>query len=164
MTDPITVMRSELKHYLNTGTAEVPVWSQINKGVVTATINWNPQIEDEAYIGDTSSTKFTTGLAPEMPMDMSAKKGDPAYDFVAALIWNQKIGIDAETDLLTVDASAAQVAGVWPAKKQRVSVSYSSSGGDSIKPLKQGVTLQFMGDPEYGTYNPTTGTYTKDVG
>lgn len=154
-----TVMRKDLKHYLDTSATATPTWSQINQGVVSASINWNPQIEEEAYIGDESSTKTTTGLSPEMPLDMSAKKGDAVYNFIAALIWSQAIGSDAETDLLTVDASSDPVGGVWPAKKQHVNVSYNSSGGDSIKPLKQGVVLQFMGDPVLGTFAPATGTF-----
>jgi hypothetical protein len=156
-----TVKRSDLKHYLDVLPSGTASWKQINQGVTSATINWNPKVEEEGYIGETSKSKTTTGFAPEMPLDMSGKSDDDAYKFVWEIIWLQKVGSAAETDMLIVDASAAAVGGAYPAQKQHVSVSYESTGGDALLSLKNGITLQFMGDPEVGTYNPTSAVYAK---
>jgi hypothetical protein len=157
-----TVKRSMLKHYLLTA---VNTWSLVNQGVPSATTNWNPEVEEEAYIADTSATKTVIALAPEMALDMSGKKGDPVYDFIWLIVWGRKTGVDAETYLLTVDFTATP-AGVapnqtWRAKKQKVSVAINSSGGDAIQSLKNNVTLQYIGDPTFGAYKPVDGSYTE---
>jgi hypothetical protein len=52
------IMRHKVQHYLNTGTTENPVWSLINEGVSSLTMNYNPEIEEEAYIRRHASTKY----------------------------------------------------------------------------------------------------------
>ena len=148
------IMRHKVQHYLNTGTTESPVWSLINEGVSSLTMNFNPESEEEAYIADAASTKYTTGLAVETTFDMNRVKGDAANDKIFLLVWGRKIGTDADSELLTVNMSATPVSGdQYPAIKDTVNIIYNSIGDEAIKPLKIGVTLGHQGNPVKGKFD-----------
>lgn len=154
------VMREKVRHYLNTGTTGSPVWSLINEGVSSLTTNFNPESEEEAYIADAASTKYTTGLAIETTFDMNRVKGDDANDAIFTLVWGRKIGTDADSELLTVNYSAVPVnTDQYPAIKDTVNIIYNSLGDEAIKPLKIGVTLGHQGDPTTGLYDVGGGTF-----
>ena len=148
------VMREKVRHYLNTNTTESPTWSLINEGVSSLSMNFNPESEEEAYIADSASTKYTTGLAIETTFDMNRVKGDAANDKIFSLVWGRKIGTDADSELLTVNMSATPVSGdQYPAIKDTVNIVYNSLGDEAIKPLKIGVTLGHQGNPVVGKFD-----------
>ena len=148
------ILRHKVQHYLNTGTTEIPVWSLINEGVSSLTMNYNPEIEEEAYIADTASTKYTTGLGVETAFDMNRVKGDAANDAIFTLVWGRKIGTDADSELLTVNMSATPVStDQYPAIKDTVNIIYNSLGDEAVKPLKIGVTLAHQGNPVVGKFD-----------
>jgi len=155
------VMREKIQHYLNTGTTGSPVWSLINEGVSSLTTNFNPESEEEAYIADAASTKYTTGLAVETTFDMNRVKGDAANDKIFALVWGRKIGTDADSELLTVNYAATPTStDKYPAIKDTINIIYNSLGDEAIKPLKIGVTLGHQGDPVVGTYDVSDAAFT----
>ena len=148
------VMREKIQHYLNTGNTGAPVWSLINEGVSSLTTNFNPESEEEAYIADAASTKYTTGLAVETTFDMNRVKGDAANDAIFLLVWGRKIGTDADSELLTVNYAATPANDdQYPAIKDTINIIYNSLGDEAIKPLKIGVTLGHQGNPVVGTFD-----------
>lgn len=156
------VMREKIQHYLNTGTTGIPVWSLINEGVSSLTTNFNPESEEEAYIADAASTKYTTGLALETTFDMNRVKGDAANDAIFLLVWGRKIGTDADSELLTVNYSATPAnTDQYPAIKDTINIIYNSLGDEAVKPLKIGVTLGHQGDPVVGTYDVGDAAFTE---
>ena len=150
------VLRSKLRHYLNTGTVVAPVWSPINRGVGSLSTSFNPEVEEEAGIADESATKYTTGLAPETSFDMNRVSGDAANDKLFGLVWARSIGSAADLQLLTVDMSVLPVGTPpvynYPAILDNVNVQYDSIGDDSRKPLKIGIKLGHVGDPVVGLF------------
>jgi hypothetical protein len=155
------VMREKVRHYLNTNTTGSPVWSLINEGVSSLTTNFNPESEEEAYIADAASTKYTTGLAVETTFDMNRVKGDLANDAIFLLVWGRKIGTDADSELLTVNYSAPPAnTDQYPAIKDTINIIYNSLGDEAVKPLKIGVTLGHQGDPVVGTYDVSDAAFT----
>ena len=155
------VMREKIQHYLNTGNTESPTWSLINEGVSSLTTNFNPESEEEAYIADAASTKYTTGLAVETTFDMNRVKGDLANDAIFLLVWGRKIGTDADSELLTVNYAATPANDdQYPAIKDTINIIYNSLGDEAIKPLKIGVTLGHQGDPVVGTYDVSAAAFT----
>lgn len=161
------MLRYNLRHYINTGTASEPVWSLLNKGVSSLTTNFNPEVEEEAGIADEAKSKYTTGLAPETTFDMNVVRGDAANDKIFGLCWERAIGTAADVELLTVDLLGTPTGTApnqsWPAQKELVNVGYNSRGDEAVKPLKISVTMGHLGGVENGTFNPTTGTYTASV-
>ena len=160
------VMRSKMRHYIQTATAPV-TWKQLNKGITSLTSSYNPEIEEEAYIGDDVKTKYVTMLATETAFDLLYDSSDDANTYLFGIMWDRKIGSEAETYLLSVDMTAATTAGEPPvttyeAVKDKVSVVYNSMGDEAVKPLKISVSLVHQGDPVFGQYEPVTGVFTPD--
>jgi len=162
------IMRSSLRHYLLTSTGP-DVWSQLNKGISSLSSSFNPEIEEEAYIGDDAKTKYATGLAVETSFDMNWDDTDLANDYIFDVMWARSIGTAAETYMLTVDMTDATTTGVAPdevttyaAVKDKVSIAFNNMGDEAVKPLKISVTLGHQGDPVFGQYNPDTGVFTPD--
>ena len=160
------VMRSKMRHYIQTAATPV-TWKQLNKGITSLTSSYNPEIEEEAYIGDDVKTKYVTMLATETAFDLLYDSADAANTYLFGIMWDRKIGSDAETYLLSVDMTAATTAGEPPvttyeAVKDKVSVVYNSMGDEAVKPLKISVSLVHQGDPVFGQYEPVTGVFTPD--
>ena len=162
------VMRSKMRHYIQTATTPV-TWKQLNKGITSLTSSYNPEIEEEAYIGDDVKTKYVTMLATETAFDLLYDSSDDANTYLFGIMWDRKIGSAAETYLLSVDMTEATVTGTEPeivttyeAVKDKVSVVYNSMGDEAVKPLKISVSLVHQGDPVFGQYEPVTGVFTPD--
>ena len=160
------VMRSKMRHYIQTAATPV-TWKQLNKGITSLTSSYNPEIEEEAYIGDDVKTKYATKLATETAFDMLYDSADLANAYIFGIMWDRKIGSAAETYLLSVDMTEATTAGEPPvttyeAVKDKVSVVYNSMGDEAVKPLKISVSLVHQGDPVFGQYEPVTGVFTPD--
>jgi len=164
------VMRSKMRHYIQTATTPV-TWKQLNKGITSLTSSYNPEIEEEAYIGDDVKTKYVTKLATETAFDLLYDSADAANTYLFGVMWDRKIGTDAETYLLSVDMTEATTTGTEPdivttyaAVKDKVSIVYNSMGDEAVKPLKISVSLVHQGDPVFGQYDPEAGTFDPDEG
>jgi len=160
------IMRSKMRHYIQTAATPV-TWKQLNKGITSLTSSYNPEIEEEAYIGDDVKTKYVTKLATETAFDLLYDSADDANTYLFGIMWDRKIGSAAETYLLSVDMTEATTAGEPPvttyeAVKDKVSVVYNSMGDEAVKPLKISVSLVHQGDPVFGQYEPVTGVFTPD--
>ena len=156
-----SLKRYDLVHFLDvTPVGATRDYRLLSPGVTTASINYNPQMIEEAYIADRSGTKQLESISPEMPLEMSGKAGDPVFDFIDNIIWTQALGTATETTLVTVQLYKKPTTGAYPAKQQKVSVSYESTGDEALQALKNNVSLLFMGDPVFGTFNPTTREFT----
>ena len=154
------IMRSKMRHYIQTAATPV-TWKQLNKGITSLTSSYNPEIEEEAYIGDDVKTKYVTMLATETAFDLLYDSSDDANVYLFGIMWDRKIGSEAETYLLSVDMTEATVTGKEPdpivttyeAVKDKVSVVYNSMGDEAVKPLKIGVTLAHQGNPVKGKFD-----------
>lgn len=162
------IMRSKMRHYIQTAATPV-TWKQLNKGITSLTSSYNPEIEEEAYIGDDVKTKYVTMLATETAFDLLYDSADDANVYLFGIMWDRKIGSAAETYLLSVDMTEATTTGEDPdivttyeAVKDKVSVVYNSMGDEAAKPLKISVSLVHQGDPVFGQYEPVTGVFTPD--
>jgi len=162
------IMRSKMRHYIQTAATPV-TWKQLNKGITSLTSSYNPEIEEEAYIGDDVKTKYVTMLATETAFDLLYDSADAANTYLFGIMWDRKIGSEAETYLLSVDMTDATTTGTEPdivttykAVKDKVSVVYNSMGDEAVKPLKISVSLVHQGDPVFGQYEPVTGAFTPD--
>ena len=163
------IMRSKMRHYIQTAATPV-TWKQLNKGITSLTSSYNPEVEEEAYIGDDVKTKYVTMLATETAFDLLYDSADDANTYLFGIMWDRKIGSEAETYLLSVDMTEATTTGVEPdpivttykAVKDKVSVVYNSMGDEAVKPLKISVSLVHQGDPVFGQYEPVTGGFEPD--
>jgi len=93
-------------------------------------------------------------------MEMTCKSGDSVFDFVDGLRQDRAVLDSAKTDLVLVYLYEDAVDGEYPAEKQPVSVQIDSFGGDGGSANRINFTLNFVGDPVKGTFNPTSKAFT----
>lgn len=151
-----SVKRSQFKTFLNTGTSETPVWSLIGDGITTGAINYNPQTEEEVYIHEDSGTTLISSYKPTLPIEATAKAGDAAFDYVDGLRQSRAVLGSAQGEIVNVWLYETPTGEAYPAEKQNVNIQIDSFGGDGGQSAKINYTLNFMGDPTIGTFNPST--------
>lgn len=147
-----------------TPTAASADYALVGDGVTELTINYNPQTSTNQYIHQDSATTELTGYQPNAPVTSQVVKGDKAFEYVNGLRKRMAIGSDAHTDIVLVDkydVDAAQDSdGPFPATRQPVSIQIDSYGGPATDPLSISYTINWRGDGEQGTFDPTTKKFT----
>jgi hypothetical protein len=136
------------------------VYSLINVGVTDATINKNPEVVTEQYIGNASGTSFVERYAPTMPVEMTANSDDAVYEYVENLSRTLATLDTAETDMVHVYYWETSTTGGYPATKFDVSISVDTEGGPGGTAYRLGFTINFMGDPTQGAFLPSTLAFT----
>lgn len=157
-----TVKRSKFAAFLNTTPASTATYSLIGDGVTTGTVNYNPQTTEETYIHQDSGTTEIESYRPTLPLEAKCKAGDAVFDFVDDLRQARAVLDEAKTDLVMVYLYETPVDGVYPAEKQSVSIQIDSFGGDGGTANVINYTINFLGDPVAGTFNPTTKAFTSN--
>ena len=150
------IKRSQFKSFLNTGTLLVPVWSLIGDGVTSGAISYNPKVEEETYIHEDSATITVESYAPKFPLESVAISGDGVFEFLDTLRKARGVLAAAEGEVSNVWLYKTPIAGYYPAEKQACSTQLDEFGGDGGSSTKINYTINFLGDPTLGRFNPTT--------
>jgi hypothetical protein len=154
------IKRNEFKTFMNTTPTGTATFNLIGDGVTTGTVNMNPSTTEETYIHQTNASISVDRYAPTYPVEGKAKKGDAVFDFIDGLRKSRATLTDAETDIVNVWLYETATAGAYPAEKQHVSIQVDSWGGDGGQATRINYTINYIGDPVLGTFNPTTKTFT----
>jgi hypothetical protein len=154
------IKRSEFKTFMNTTPTTTETWNLVGDGVTTGTVNMNPQTTEETFIHQDGASISIDRYAPTYPLEGKAKKGDAVFDFVDGLRKSRATLTDAETEFVNVWLYESPTGGAYPAEKQNVSIQIDSWGGDGGQATRINYTINYIGDPVLGTFNPTTKTFT----
>ncbi len=155
------IKRSQLAMFLNTGTKQAPAWSLIGEGVTEQTINYNPQTSDEVYVHQDSGTTDVESYKPNIPTPMTAYAGDDVFEFVDDIRKNRKVLADARSEICIVYLYDTPVADAYPAEMNDCSIQVDDFGGPGGESAKLNFTINLIGDPVVGTFDPTTKTFTE---
>lgn len=148
------IRRSQFKTFMNTGTQEDPTWSLVGDGVTTGSIEYNPKTEEETYIHEDSATISVQSYAPTMPVEATAVKGDDVFTFIDGLRKSRAVLSLAEAEVVNVWLYKEAYGGYYPAERQGVSLQVDEFGGDGGTAAKLNYTINFVGEPVIGRYNP----------
>lgn len=163
--DSITrVKRSQFATFLNTTPSEqTPTYGRMGKGITTASVAYNPTVNDEQYINEDSGTKALDKYAPSMAGEQVAFKGDPVFDYIDGLRQKRAVGDDAKTDMIMVYVYDKTGDGIYKAEKQEVAISINEFGGDAGGAVTISYDVGFCGEHEEGTATIVDGnvTFTK---
>lgn len=154
------IQRSKIAMFLNTGTSASPTWSLIGEGVTEQTINYNPQTSEEVYIHQNSGTTDVESYKVTIPTPMTAVQGDAVFEFVDGIRKARKVLADARSEICIVYLYETPETGAYPAEKNTCSIQIDDFGGTGGESAKLNFTLNLIGDPIIGTFNPTTKTFT----
>ena len=149
------IQREESLNFLKVPTA----WALINSGVESFSVDFNETINKRNYIGNKNAVAVGGGLDKSVGLTQFAHKGDVVFDFIDDIMFYEKSGAEAESELLEVFAYRADTdAGPFPAKKSKVLISKgSNNSGDGGDQLSIAYDINFQGDPEIGTVTIVTG-------
>lgn len=150
------IKRSSFRSFLNVGTFASPVWALIGEGVTSGAIAYNPKVEEETYIHQDSATITVESYAPKFPVESVAFADDDVFEFVDTLRKSRGILASAETEVSDVWLYKTPISGYYPAEKQFCSVQLDEFGGDGGSSTKINYTVNFIGDPVLGKFNPAT--------
>lgn len=148
------VKRSQVKTFVNTGTPSVPVWSLIGEGVSSAKIAMNPKTTEETYIHQDSATISVEGYAPTLPIEQIAVNGSALFEYLDALRKGRDVLDAVETEIVNVWLYKTNAIGYYLAEKQNVSIQMDDVGGDGGASTKIAYTINYIGDPSPGFFNP----------
>ena len=87
--------------FINSGTAETPVWTRIKKSTAL-TLSMNPETEDVDYIADESPTTELSEYKPTIEQPLKMIKGEKDFEYFWNLFYNMATGNDARTQYLIV--------------------------------------------------------------
>jgi len=157
-------MRWAMSDYLNTGTEELPVWSQCGTGFNSLNEDYGTQVDSKIYINSKSSSKTIKSYETSFPFDTDMYNDEAAIMAIYNVARNQLTGSDAEmeyirTDLL-IDETGALLDTSVPARKFTVAVEVSSNEGDGGEALTISGNLNAVGTFTEGTFDLTTKTFT----
>lgn len=138
-------------------------WALLGEGIEEATQSYNAETESKQYIHQASGTTQIKSYAPTIAIDQESIVDDDAYTFFDEKIRRPRaIGASAETYIVNVEGTfnGKEVTGTsFPAELQKVSVSIDEYGGEASDGLSLGYTLNYMGDPVWGSWDATTQTW-----
>jgi hypothetical protein len=157
------IKRSQVAIFLNTGTSASPTWSLIGEGVTEQTIAYNPQTSDETYVHQDSGTTDIESYKPTIPTPMTAIKGDEVFDFVDEIRKKRKVLADARSEVCIVYLYETPTSGAYEAEKSICSIQVDDFGGPGGESAKMNFTINLIGDPVLGTFNPSTKAFTEAV-
>lgn len=152
-----SIKRSEFALFLNVVPAGPADYELVGDGITTASINYNPQTAEETYIHQDSGVTEIESYRPTMPIEATAKAGDAVFEFVDGLRQSRAVLAAAKTDAVLVYLYETPDIGppeTYPAEKQDVSIQIDSFGGDGGGKAQINYTINFLGDPVLGKFDP----------
>jgi hypothetical protein len=155
------VKRAERQHFMNTGSREAPVWSQIGEGFTQFTESKNAVSYQRRYIHESTKRTDVTGYAPVIDYELEVYSGNAVIDKIRTITDLELTGDEAKVEILSVDLFAeGETPGVYPAVKRQYSV-IPDECGDGTDALCYTGTMKAVGDIEKGTFVHSSAVYTK---
>jgi len=154
------VMREKTVNFLDTTpVGATRTWALMNKGIESASVSFNANVQTRQFIADATATQDVTGFVKQLDVTQWAYKGDATFDFIDTLFFNDAKGVDAYSSILQVfyyRSATESLTGI-PAKLQPVTIQLDSHGGDGGDQLQIGYNVLFRGDAVLGTVDIVAG-------
>lgn len=153
------VKRSDRRHYMNTGSASVPVWSLIGEGFTEFAESKNPVSYQRRYIHEVSKRTDVTGYAPVIDYEFEVYTENPVIEKLRVITDMEYIGDDARVQIITVDLfDETETKGVYHAVCRTYSV-IPDRCGEGTDTLYYTGSMKAVGDLTRGTFVLSTGVF-----
>lgn len=113
------VRKTKVVPFINTGTGDAPVWTQIKKSTAF-TLSLNPQTKTFDFISSDVAQTEVDSYQPSLDQSLTMFKGEDDYELFFDLLFNLPTGSDAHRDVLVAfyqesgtDSSGADVYKAW---------------------------------------------------
>ncbi len=156
------VNRAERRHYLNTGSVNVPVWSPIGEGFTEFMESKNAVSYSRRYIHEVTKRTDVTGYAPVIDYEFEVYRDNPVIEILREITDREMCGERAQVEVLTVDLfNETAAAGVYRAIRRRYSV-IPDECGEGTDALCYTGTMKAVGDIIPGIFVMSTGIFTAE--
>jgi hypothetical protein len=155
----VRIRASQFVTLINTTPSSTATWSLLGDGVTSAKETFNPKITNETYIINQNATPSVDSYAGTMPVVMTAKVGDPVYNFIEGLKQAHSTMGDCETQIINVYEYEAGGPTAYPATKWNVAISIESFDREGGVRVPINFTINYQGDPTQGHWNANTSTF-----
>ena len=155
------VSRSELRSYMNTGTADTPKYHLIGEGFTNLAESKNAIEYSRHYIHEKSERTDVTGYAPSLDYSVDTYTNNPVIKRIKDITDKELIGSDAQVEIVNVETFADGTVDetACPAFKRNYSV-IPGGKGDGTEALIYTGTFKAVGDIVEGTFDIKTETFT----
>lgn len=156
------IKREEFKLFADVGTTSTPEWELLGKKVEDMSLAMNPNVTTVTDVtGDTTTAldkyEVQTDVSP-----MRAKKDSKFFSILYDIVKEEKTLSDVERTFLCVnifDATEGEDSTAYAAWTQKAVVAVQNYGGNT-EGLDIPFNLHWFGEKTYGTFNPSTKTFT----
>lgn len=121
------VQRHQRIAFMNTGTADVPVFTRMKK-FTSMTNNKNPKEYARQYVDETSEDTDVVGYSPSIEYSFDRHTNTPVHELIAKIHDGELTGSDTLVDILIVDLFTADETGKCEARKRTYAVIPSADG------------------------------------
>jgi hypothetical protein len=93
------IKKTKIVPFINTGTAQIPVWTQIKKST-SFTLAMNPQTKTFDFISMENPQNEIDSYQPSLAQSITMFKGEPDYEAIFDMLFNRATGAEAHRDAL----------------------------------------------------------------
>lgn len=146
--------------YLNVGTDAVK-FVLMGTGFTKIDDAPSAQTKSKRYVNNKGMTKSIGSYDWSASFETDMIESEEAVKYIADVGRKEKTGVDAETDYVRVDLSGTKTDTGYPARKRTVAIEVADITDNDGEMVCSG-NLLGKGDWEFGTFDPTTATFTAD--
>lgn len=149
------VLRYKFKSYMNTGTAETPVWSLIGEGFTSLKEAKNPKEYSRKYVNESTERTDVVGYATQIDYTADTYTDNPVISKIAEVSDKELTGTAAQVEILNVNEfqnSGTSGAASYKAYK-RVYAIIPDAKGDGTDALVYSGSFKAVGDIVPGTFD-----------
>lgn len=162
-------MRNQWAAYMDTavtasGSTHTPSFNLMGEGFTDLSESKNPTEYSRKYIHEQSERTDVTGFAPAMAYSMDYYTSDPVCMCIREITDQEKIGSDAQRDIVLVDLFDPDTGteGSYKAYKRRFAIIPDGKGSGTDALIYTG-NLKAAGDIIKGKFAVSTKTFTSDA-
>jgi len=152
------ISRDQWKAYMDTGTADAPVYSLIGEGFTSFSESKNPKEYSRQYIHERTERTDVVGYAPSISYSTDVYSEDPVIRKIIEITDRELIGTDAQVTVYLVN-EWEEVEGGLRAYQRRYAV-IPDARGDGTDAMIYSGTLKAVGDIVEGVWDGTAKKFT----
>ncbi len=159
---PAIVKRTEIEHYMNTGTSSEPMWVRMGDGWTQLDDASSAQTESKKYINMDTEQTDTTSYNVSYNFNCDLMYADATIKKVYDIYKQRKVLSDCNVEMLTVERFNGDATSGYNAYLETLAVAPSGITESSNKMQIAGA-LNGQSDPTFGTFVPNSsggGTFT----
>ncbi|MEG2621411.1 MAG: hypothetical protein RSC06_00800 [Clostridia bacterium] len=156
-------MRNQWAAYMNTAASGESVYNLMGDGFTDLSESKNPKEYARKYIHEKSERSDVTGYAPALAYSMDYYTTDPVAAVIRSVTDEEKIGTDAQRDVVLVDLfDESKTTGTYAAYKRTFAIIPDGKGSGTDALIYTG-NLKACGDIVKGTFVLSTKIFTAGI-